>query len=92
MTRGFVLKPPAREPVAVLGVPSVVGESLVLFHLDAHGNPTHSYGYRGWADVYTVDGDPCIEVVTDDDWQRHRLLGTPPPKAIRWPARTAWVA
>lgn len=92
MTRGWVVPPPARQPVAVLDVPTVVGEALVLWHPDFGGQSPHAYGWRGWADVYDVDGDPFIEVVPEAVWHRHDLLGTPPEKVTRWPARAAWIA
>lgn len=79
--------------MAVLDVPSLVGEQLVLWHVGpVTRQPSHVYGYRGWRDVHHVGRDLVIEVVSEDDWQRHRLIGTPPLKAIRWPARAAWVA
>ena len=77
-------------------------EALVLQKEDKDGrlilSKKRAQYERAWGTIEEIkekDGivkGPVIEVVTEAEWHRHELLGTPPSRAIQWAARAAWIA
>lgn len=79
--------PEPRRPLPVGVLPAVRGEAVVV------GNEAGwHHGYVAWGEVYMREDHPYVDVVSTEDWWRHRLLGTAPSRVQPWPAAFVFVA
>jgi hypothetical protein len=49
------------------------------------------HDFRAWGEPRMSAGALVIDVVTDEEWARHRLLAMRPQRVRRWPAAAVWV-
>lgn len=48
------------------------------------------HDYRAWSELRTSAGAVVLDVVTEEEWWRHRNLAMR-PAPCRWPAQAVWV-
>jgi hypothetical protein len=49
------------------------------------------YEYRIWQGLRRSALADVVDVVTEEEWWSHRLLGLAPLRVVRWPAQAVWV-
>jgi hypothetical protein len=62
------------------------GRRLIL--VNAEGS---HHDWRAWGEPRASAGALVLDVITEEQWWRHRNLAMRPQPVLRWPAAAVWV-